>query len=75
MQTLHDGLENTNVTQLLVEKKSITESLLNKYKIVWTTDRGGDKMIEYLKKPYNRFDAPCINGKGLYKRILIQRIN
>ena len=43
------------------------------YKIVWTTDRGGDKMIEHLKKPHNRYDAPCINGKGLYKRLFIQK--
>ena len=43
------------------------------FEIIWTTDRGGDGKIDYLKKPHYRFDAPVLNGKGLYTRILIRR--
>jgi phosphoenolpyruvate-protein kinase (PTS system EI component) len=43
------------------------------FEIVWTTDRGGDKMIEYLKLPHTRYDAPVVKGKRLYSRILIKR--
>ncbi len=42
------------------------------FEIIWTTDRGGDGMLENLKKRHERFDAPVINGKGIYKRILIK---
>lgn len=45
----------------------------DQFEIIWTTDRGGDGMIEDLKRPYTRYDAPVVNGKGLYKRILIRR--
>jgi len=45
----------------------------DQFDIVWTTDRGGDGMLEDLKKPHTRYDAPVVNGKGLYKRILIKR--
>lgn len=43
------------------------------FEIVWTTDRGGDGMLEHIKLPHTRYDAPVVNGKGLYKRILIRR--
>ena len=42
------------------------------FEIIWTTDRGGDGYLEDLKKPWDRYDAPVINGKGLYTRILIR---
>lgn len=42
------------------------------FEIIWTTDRGGDGMLENIKLPHNRYDAPVVNGKGLYKRILIR---
>lgn len=42
------------------------------FEIIWTTDRGGDGMIEHIKLPHSRYDAPVVNGKGLYKRILIR---
>jgi len=42
------------------------------FEIVWTTDRGGDGMLEHIKLPHTRYDAPVVNGKGLYKRILIR---
>lgn len=45
----------------------------DQFEIIWTTDRGGDGMLEDLKKPHKRFDAPVLNGKGVYKRILIRR--
>jgi hypothetical protein len=52
-------------------------TFMNKYnpeqfEIIWTTDRGGDGMLEDIKKEHTRFDAPVVNGKGMYKRILIK---
>ena len=52
-------------------------SFLTKYnpeqfEILWTTDRGGDGELENIKKQHKRFDAPVVNGKGLYKRIIIK---
>lgn len=43
------------------------------FELIWTTDRGGDGMLEDIKKPHTRFDAPVVNGNGVYKRILIRR--
>ena len=46
----------------------------SQFEIVWTSDRGGDGRLENLKiKNAIRFDAPVVNGKGLYKRIFIKR--
>ena len=45
----------------------------NQFEIIWTTDRGGDGYLEDYKKPWDRYDAPVINGQGLYTRILIRR--
>lgn len=42
------------------------------FEIIWTTDRGGDGFLEEYKKPWDRYDAPVLNGKGLYTRILIR---
>ncbi len=42
------------------------------FEIIWTTDRGGDGYLEEFKKPWDRYDAPVLNGKGLYTRILIR---
>ncbi|MCY4585700.1 MAG: adenosine deaminase [Bryobacterales bacterium] len=44
----------------------------DEFEIIWTTDRGGDGMLEDMKLPHSRYDAPVVNGKGLYKRILIR---
>lgn len=44
----------------------------DQFEIIWTTDRGGDGYLEDLKKPYDRYDAPVINGQGKYKRIFIK---
>jgi hypothetical protein len=43
----------------------------DQFEILWTTDRGGDGMLEEFKKKHSRFDAPVVNGVGLYKRIFI----
>ena len=45
----------------------------NQFEIIWTTDRGGDGRLEHIKKPHTRFDAPVLNGVGLYKRIIVKR--
>lgn len=42
------------------------------FELIWTTDRGGDGMLKAYELPYPRRDAPVVNGKGLYKRILIR---
>lgn len=42
------------------------------FEILWTSDRGGDGKIDFLKKEHDRFDAPVILGKGVYKRIFIR---
>lgn len=44
----------------------------DQFEILWTTDRGGDGMLENLKKKHDRFDAPVIKGVGIYKRIFIK---
>ncbi len=45
----------------------------DQFEIIWTTDRGGDGKLEDIRKPHMRIDAPVVNGKGIYKRILIRR--
>jgi hypothetical protein len=45
----------------------------NQFEIIWTTDRGGDGMLEDYKKKHDRFDSPVVNGKGIYKRIIIKK--
>ncbi len=42
------------------------------FEILWTSDRGGDGMLDQIKLPHTRYDAPVVNGKGLYKRIFIK---
>jgi hypothetical protein len=44
------------------------------FEIVWTTDRGGDGMIEDLKiLPFDKsWDSAWINGQKVYKRIFIK---
>ena len=44
----------------------------DQFEIIWTTDRGGDGMIEDLKLPHTRYDAPVVRGRGKYKRIFIR---
>jgi len=52
-------------------------SFLDKYcpeqfEIIWTSDRGGDGNLENIKLPHTRYDAPVINGEGIYKRVFIK---
>lgn len=49
--------------------------IFSQFEIIWTTDRGGDGMLDNIKLPHTRYDAPVVNGKGLYKRILIKRLS
>lgn len=44
----------------------------DQFEVIWTTDRGGDGMLEDIKIPHVRYDAPVVNGKGKYKRIFIR---
>ena len=44
----------------------------DQFEIIWTTDRGGDGYLEEYKKPWDRYDAPVLHGKGMYTRILIR---
>ena len=45
----------------------------DQFEIIWTSDRGGDGFLEAIKKPHTRYDAPVVNGTGLYKRIFIRK--
>ena len=78
----YDAIEVSKVTNIPKDYDGIMGvpiTFLHKYnpsqfEIVWTSDRGGDGRLENLKvKNAIRFDAPVVNGKGLYKRIFIKR--
>lgn len=45
------------------------------FELIWTTDRGGDGMMEDLKiLPFDKsWDSAWINGQKVYKRIFIKR--
>lgn len=45
----------------------------DQFELIWTTDRGGDGMLDNIKLPHTRYDAPVVNGNGLYKRIIIRK--
>lgn len=46
-----------------------------RFEILWTTDRGGDGMIESLKNhSFNgSWDSAWVNGQKVYKRIFIKK--
>ena len=77
----YDAIEVSKVTDIPMDYDGVMGvpiTFLDKYcptqfEIIWTTDRGGDGMLDELKLPHTRYDAPVINGKGLYKRILIRK--
>ena len=77
----YDAIEVSKVTDIPMDYEGVMGvpiTFLDKYcptqfEIIWTTDRGGDGMLDELKLPHTRYDAPVINGKGLYKRILIRK--
>ena len=77
----YDAIEVSKVEKIPMDYDGVMGvpiTFLDKYcptqfEIIWTTDRGGDGMLDELKLPHTRYDAPVINGKGLYKRIFIRR--
>ena len=78
----YDAIEVSKVCEIPMDYEGVMGvpiSFLDKYchtqfEIVWTTDRGGDGNLEDIKIPNQaRYDAPTINGVGVYKRILIKR--
>ena len=77
----YDAIEVGKVKEIPMnyfEALGVPITFLNKYnpeqfEIIWTTDRGGDGKLEHLKKKHDRYDAPVVNGVGLYKRIIIKR--
>ena len=79
----YDAIEVSKVADIPMDYNGIMGvpiTFLDKYcpsqfEIIWTTDRGGDGMLDNIKLPHTRYDAPVVNGKGLYKRILIKRLS
>ena len=79
----YDAIEVSKVSEIPMDYEGIMGvpiTFLYKYnpsqfEIIWTTDRGGDGMLDNIKLPHTRYDAPVVNGNGLYKRILIKRLS
>lgn len=45
----------------------------DQFEILGTSDRGGDGLIEWFKIPNQlRYDAPTVDGIGIYKRLFIR---
>ena len=76
----YDAVEVSKISDIPMDYDGVMGvpiTFLDKYnpeqfEIVWTTDRGGDGMLENIKQPHIRYDAPVIRGEGKYKRILIK---
>lgn len=76
----YDAIEVSKIKEIPMDFPGIMGvpiTFLDKYnpdqfEIVWTTDRGGDGMLECIKFPHDRYDAPVVNGRGIYKRIFIR---
>lgn len=77
----YDAIEVSKVSQIPCDYMGVMGvpiTFLDKYcpeqfEIIWTTDRGGDGHLDSYKLPHVRYDAPVINGHGIYKRIFIRR--
>lgn len=79
----YDAIEVSKVCEIPMDYNGVMGvpiTFLGKYcpeqfEIIWTTDRGGDDMIEDLKKlPFDKsWDSAWINGQKVYKRIFIKR--
>ena len=75
----YDAIEVSKTNDIPVNHKGLMGvpiTFMNKYnpdqfKIIWTTDRGGDGMLEKYKKKHIRFDAPIVKKVARYKRIFI----
>ena len=79
----YDAIEVSRVENIPMDYDGVMGvpiSFLHKYnpeqfEIVWCSDRGGDGKIENLKIPNQaRYDAPTVNGVGVYKRIFIKKV-
>jgi hypothetical protein len=78
----YDAIEVSKTNDIPINFKGLMGvpiTFMNKYnpeqfKIIWTSDRGGDGMLEKYKKKHVRWDAPVVKGAGLYKRIFIKHI-
>lgn len=78
----YDAIEVSKVCDIPEDYKGIMGvpiTFLGKYcpeqfEIIWTTDRGGDGMIDDLKvKDFDKsWDSAWINGNKVYKRIFIK---
>jgi len=76
----YDAIEVSRVSAIPTDYKGamgVPVTFIDKYnpdqfEIIWTTDRGGDGMLEDIRLPHTRYDAPVVKGKGLYKRIIIK---
>ena len=79
----YDAIEVSKVADIPMDYDGIMGvpiTFLDKYcptqfEIVWTSDRGGDGMLDNIKLPHTRYDAPVVNGNGIYKRIFIKRLS
>ena len=81
----YDAIEVGRVTEIPMDYEGIMGvpiTFLDKYcptqfEIIWTTDRGGDGMIEWMKKtPFDKsWDSAWVNGQKVYKRIFIKRVS
>jgi len=76
----YDAIEVSKTTDIPCDfpgYMGVPITFLNKYnpdqfEIIGTTDRGGDGLLDFMKKPHTRYDAPVVDGKGKYKRIIIR---
>ena len=76
----YDAIEVSLVANFPIDYKGlmgVPVSFMHKYnpkqfEILGQTDRGGDGMLEDYKKKHTKFNAPIINGKATYTRILIR---
>ncbi len=76
----YDAIEITRIKDIPMDYEGVMGvpiTFLDKhnpeqFEIVGTTDRGGDGMLENIKRPHARYDAPVVDGRGKYKRIFIR---
>lgn len=78
----YDAIEVSKVCEIPMDYNGVMGvpiTFLDKYcpeqfELIWTTDRGGDGMIEDLKvKDFDKsWDSAWINGNKVYKRIFIK---
>lgn len=79
----YDAIEVPKVADIPMDYEGVMGvpiTFLDKYcpeqfEIVWTTDRGGDRMIDNLKNPAwdGLWDSAFVNEQKVYKRIFIRK--